>query len=60
MQEEYPLVTDFLSQYYISQEYQGSPSDLIQNIDQYIKVDSFSDISENDIILKDRIGEILH
>lgn len=56
VQEEYPLVTDFLSQYYISQEYQGSPSDLIQNIDQYIKVDSFSDISENDIILKDSIS----
>lgn len=56
VQEEYPLVTEFLSQYYISQEYQGSPADLIQNIDQYIKVDSFSDINENNIILKDSIS----
>lgn len=56
VQEEYPLLSEFLSQYYISQEYQGSPSDLIQNIDQYVKVDSFSDINENDIILKDSIS----
>ena len=56
VQEEYPLVTEFLSQYYISQEYQGSPVDLIQNIDQYVKVDSFSDVSENNIILKDSIS----
>ena len=37
--EEFPLVAEFLSQYYISQEFQGAPIDLIENIDRYIKVD---------------------
>ena len=35
---EFPLVSDFLNQYYLGQEYQGGPIDLVQNIDQYIKV----------------------
>ena len=34
--EEDPLLVDFIKQYYISQEYQGSASDIIQNIDKYI------------------------
>jgi hypothetical protein len=40
VREEYPLISEFLSQYYISQEYQGSAADLIQNIDQYIKIEN--------------------
>ena len=39
VKEEFPLVSEFLSQYYLSQEFQGAPIDLIQNIDKYIKVD---------------------
>jgi hypothetical protein len=39
IREEFPLFGEFLSQYYVSQEYQGSPLDLIQNIDQYVKID---------------------
>ena len=35
---EFPLVSEFLKQYYLGQEYQGGPIDLIQNIDQYTKV----------------------
>jgi hypothetical protein len=38
--EEFPLISEFLSQYYISQEFQGAPVDLIQNIDTYIKIDN--------------------
>ena len=38
VQEDFPLVGDFLSQYYQGQEYQGGPIDLIQNIDSYIKL----------------------
>ena len=38
VQEDFPLVGDFLSQYYQGQEYQGGPVDLIQNIDSYIKL----------------------
>ena len=38
VQNEFPLIGDFLSQYYKGQEYQGGPLDLIENIDKYIKV----------------------
>lgn len=31
---------DFLKQYYISQEYQGSPIDISENLDQYLKLDN--------------------
>jgi hypothetical protein len=37
--EESPLLVDFLRQYYVSQEYKGAPTDLIQNIDQYLKLE---------------------
>ena len=37
-QNEFPLVSEFLKQYYLGQEFQGGPIDLIQNIDQYTKV----------------------
>jgi hypothetical protein len=39
VREEFPLVAEFLKQYYISQEFQGASTDLIQNIDQYLKLD---------------------
>ena len=39
VREDFPLVSEFLSQYYISQEFKGAPVDLIQNIDKYIKID---------------------
>ena len=38
VKEDFPLVGEFLSQYYTGQEYQGGPIDLIQNIDSYIKL----------------------
>ena len=37
---DFPKATEFFKQYYISQEAQGAPSDLISNFDQYIKVDN--------------------
>ena len=45
VQEDFPLVGEFLSQYYQGQEYQGKV-DLIQNIDSYIK------LSENGNLIK--------
>ena len=39
VREDFPLVSEFLSQYYISQEFKGAPVDLIQNIDKYVKID---------------------
>ena len=39
VENEFPLISEFLKQYYIGQEYKSGPIDLIQNIDQYTKVD---------------------
>ena len=46
VREEFPLISEFLSQYYISQEFEGAPVDLIQNIDQYVKVDKLTNNTE--------------
>jgi hypothetical protein len=46
VREEFPLVSEFLSQYYIGQEFQGAPADLIQNIDSYIKLDILGNLYE--------------
>ena len=40
------MVGEFLSQYYMGQEYQGGPIDLIQNIDSLYK------LSENGNVIK--------
>ena len=37
---DFPNFSEFLKQYYISQEFQGGPSDLISNFDQYLKADN--------------------
>ncbi|MHA2028518.1 MAG: YHYH protein, partial [Candidatus Kariarchaeaceae archaeon] len=39
---ESPKAVDFLKQYYISQEYQGGPTDLADNLDQYLKLDNLT------------------
>ena len=36
--DESPNAAEFLKQYYISQEYQGGPIDLADNLDQYLKL----------------------
>ncbi len=41
VRSESPLFGEFLQQYYKSQEFQGGPVDLAENLDQYIKNDSF-------------------
>ena len=51
VRDEYPLVTEFLKQYYVAQEYQGGPLDLIQNIDQYIKLENTTNLAES-VVLK--------
>ena len=35
VREEFPLIGEFLTQYYFGQEVQGGTLDLIQNIDEY-------------------------
>jgi hypothetical protein len=53
--DESPNTVEFLKQYYISQEYQGAPTDIAENLDQYLKLDNltpevvvgFTSLSEN-------------
>ena len=47
VREDFPLVTEFLKQYYVSQEFQGAPLDLIQNIDKYVKIDESTNLTSN-------------
>ena len=39
---ENPLFEKFLRQYYISQDFQGGPADIAENIDAYIQVDNLT------------------
>ena len=47
VKEEFPLILEFLSQYYLSQEFKGAPIDLIQNIDRYTKLDENANVLDN-------------
>ena len=40
--DESPNAVEFLKQYYISQEYQGGPIDIAENLDQYLKLDNLT------------------
>ena len=40
--DESPLTVDFLNQYYISQEHQGAPVDIVDNLDQYLNLDNLT------------------
>ena len=54
VRSDYPLVSEFLKQYYLSQEYQGAPVDLVNNINRYIDIDNSSDLNET-VILKNTV-----
>jgi hypothetical protein len=41
---EFPLVVEFLSQYYKSQENQSAALDIIHNIDKYVQIDSVANL----------------
>jgi len=53
VREEFPLVAEFLKQYYISQEFQGSSTDLVQNVDQYLKLDTIKSNIESTSLAAD-------
>ena len=44
VRSEFPLLSEFLEQYYKSLESRGNPYDLMNNIDQYVKVDNISNL----------------
>ena len=56
VRDEFPLVGEFLSAYYKGQEYQGGPIDLINNIDQYIKLSENGNITKT-TSLTERVEE---
>mgnify|MGYP003123337023 CR=1 FL=1 len=56
VENEFPLISEFLKQYYIGQEYKSGPVDLIQNIDQYVKLDEQTSIN-HEIVLNGDIDE---
>ena len=56
VENEFPLISEFLKQYYIGQEYKSGPIDLIQNIDQYIKVDEQTNLN-HEVILDGDLDE---
>ena len=50
--DESPLTVDFLNQYYISQEHQGAPVDIVDNLDQYLNLDHLTpDVIQNSTTL---------
>jgi len=51
--EEFPLVSEFLSQYYKSLEIPGGPSDILNNIDLYAKIDNIKSISQSTNLIGD-------
>jgi hypothetical protein len=53
IRDEFPLLGEFLSQYYLSQEFQGAPVDLIQNIDRYIKLNNNANIVKSTTLRSD-------
>ena len=50
VREDFPLIGEFLSEYYRSVEYKSAPVDLINNIDQYIKVDNLTNLIDNTLL----------
>ena len=40
VRSDFPTTIEFFKQYYLSQEFQGGSTDLITNLDQYLKVDN--------------------
>ena len=49
---ENPLLEDFLSQYYISQDHQGGAADISENIDKYIRIDNLTqDVIRGEVAL---------
>ena len=51
--EESPLSLEFFSEYYRSQEYYGAPVDLIENLDDYNRLDTLTNFSESTTLTND-------
>ncbi len=47
VKEDFPLLSEFLEQYYVSQETKGATLDLLQNIDKYVNVSNLTNLVSN-------------
>lgn len=55
--DESPKAPEFLKQYYISQEYQGGNIDIVENLDQYLKLDNLTpEVIVGNVTLSDDIS----
>ena len=50
VREDFPLFTQFLEQYYVSQEIESGVLDILQNMDQYVKVEQLTGLSNSTIL----------
>lgn len=53
VREEYPLVSELLTEYYRSLESKGSSYDILQNIDEYVKANNISNLVEKTYLSSD-------
>ena len=53
VREEFPLISEFLKQYYLAQEFKGAPIDLIESIDKYIKLDETTGLVDFTVLRDD-------
>ena len=53
VREEFPLVGEFLSQYYTAVENKSQVLDILQNIDKYVKVDNLTNLIDSTSITSD-------
>ena len=51
VREDFPLLNEFIKQYYISQEFESGPIDILNNIDEYVKVDQLCDIVDSTVLI---------
>ena len=50
VRDDFPLLPEFLKQYYVSQEFESGTYDIVQNIDQYIKVEQLTDLTTSTVL----------
>ena len=50
IRDDFPLLPEFLKQYYVSQEFESGTYDIAQNIDQYIKVEQLTNLTTSTIL----------
>jgi len=53
VREDFPLVAEFLQEYYRSLEHQGGTLDVLQNIDQYVKLEELTNLTEESTLTSD-------